>query len=310
MPRRRNVRAVDETDLRLLRELEADARQSNARIAAKLGIARPTVFRRLQRLLADNVIQIRAIPDVAALGYQLVYVLINVRGGSVDTAAEELARQAGVGSVLLTTGRYDIVAYVAKRDSEELFAFMQDTLGSIPYLASAESLPRLFHVKGSWAALTGTPQLTPGRWRASANLDLTDLALIKELEVNPRITNLELAGRIGLSRTATRKRLNRLLDEGIVAIVSVPDFFALGYGATAGLLLKVHPSSIRSVADQLASDRRILHVAICAGRYDIMAWGVFADSTEMSRFIRKDLDDMPAVITRETVTILRAAKVV
>ena len=309
MSGKRTTRGVDETDLRLIRELEADARQSNARIAAKLGIPPTTVFRRLQRLLSKKIVQICAVSDPVALGYQeRVHMLINVRGGNVDAVADELARQPGVGAVLLTTGRYNIVAWMVKRDSKELFHFIRDTLGSIPHLASAESLPCLVDVKSTWAVLTGRRQFTVGRWQTPANLDPTDLALIRELEVNPKITSLELAGRIGLSSSTTRKRLGRLLDEGIVTIVSVPDLFALGYKATVGLLLKIHPSSIESVADQLASDTRILHVVICAGRYDIVAWGTFANSGEMSRFIREDPGNIPAVITRETVSILRVVK--
>ncbi|MBM4462727.1 MAG: Lrp/AsnC family transcriptional regulator [Chloroflexi bacterium] len=310
MSGKRTTRGVDETDLKLIRELEADARQSNARIAAKLGIPPTTAFRRLQRLLSEKIVQIRAVPDLAALGYQeRAHMLINVRDGNVDTVADELARQPGIGSVLLTTGRYDIVSWVARHDSKDLFHFVRDTLGSIPHLASAESLPCLVDVKSTWALLTGRRQFTVGRWQTTAKLDSIDLALIRELEANPRSTSLELAGRIALSRTATSRRLRRLLDEGIVTVVSMPDAFALGYKAIAGLLLKVHPRSIESAADQLASDTRILHVVICAGRYDIVAWGVFANSAEMSRFIREDLGNIPAVIARETVTILRVVKV-
>jgi len=95
-----------------------------------------------------------------------------------------------------------------------------------------------------------------------------------------------------------------------VTVVGMPDLFALGYRATVGLVLKVHPSSIESVAEQLASDTRILHVVICAGRYDIVAWGVFANSAEMSRFIRENLGNIPGVITRETVSILRVVKII
>ena len=69
MSGKRTTRGVDETDLRLIQELEADARQSNTRIAAKLGIPPTTVFRRLQRLLAENIIRICAVSDLVALGY-------------------------------------------------------------------------------------------------------------------------------------------------------------------------------------------------------------------------------------------------
>jgi DNA-binding Lrp family transcriptional regulator len=125
--------------------------------------------------------------------------LINVRGGNVDAVADELARQPGMGTVLLTTGRYDIVAWVAKHDSKELFRFIRDTLGSILHLASAEILPCLVDVKSTWAVLTGRRQFIVGRWQRPANLDPIDLALIRELEVNPKITSLQPAGRIGLS---------------------------------------------------------------------------------------------------------------
>jgi hypothetical protein len=43
--------------------------------------------------------------------------------------------------------------------------------------------------------------------------------------------------------------------------------------------------------------------------FDCTSWGVFANSAEMSRFIREDLGNIPGVITRETVSILRVVKV-
>ena len=48
-------------------------------------------------------------------------------------------------------------------------------------------------------------------------IDKVDRRILNILQADGRITNLELADRIGLSPTATSERLRRLLKEGYVS---------------------------------------------------------------------------------------------
>ncbi|HEV7752061.1 MAG TPA: Lrp/AsnC family transcriptional regulator [Baekduia sp.] len=66
------VVAVDETDRRLLIELQADARLSLAELGRRVGLSAPAVAERVRRLTDDGVIRgFRTDVDPRALGYTL-----------------------------------------------------------------------------------------------------------------------------------------------------------------------------------------------------------------------------------------------
>jgi Lrp/AsnC family transcriptional regulator, leucine-responsive regulatory protein len=69
-------RALDATNLRLLAELQGDARLSHAELGRRVGLSPPAVAERLSRLERDGVISgYRAEVDPRALGYALAAVL-------------------------------------------------------------------------------------------------------------------------------------------------------------------------------------------------------------------------------------------
>jgi Lrp/AsnC family leucine-responsive transcriptional regulator len=73
---RRDNGALDPTNLRLLAELQADARLSQAELGRRVGLSAPAVAERLARLEREGVIRgYRAEVSPAALGYALAAVL-------------------------------------------------------------------------------------------------------------------------------------------------------------------------------------------------------------------------------------------
>jgi Lrp/AsnC family leucine-responsive transcriptional regulator len=72
----RRVQAPDSTDLRLLEELQADARLSNAELGRRVGLSAPAVADRLARLEeAGAIAGYRTEIDPGVLGYALSVVL-------------------------------------------------------------------------------------------------------------------------------------------------------------------------------------------------------------------------------------------
>ncbi len=302
-------RTVDDVDLNIIRELEIDALASNAEIGKKVNASPTTVRRRIQRLLDLRIIAITTIPDPFAFGFGIqATIVINASGGKVNEVAEELASLPSVQYVVVNTGRYDIFAMAVFRDSEDMFSFVTNGLGGIPNLASAETMTSLkIAAKSSWSLLTSQPKqgTTP---HSAYTLDDTQMRILGELEINPRQSHTELAKKLGIVRHTVRRKLKTLLDDGVIQIVAIPDPLVLGYRTRAGILMKVHPGSLQSVADQLIANDRIQHVIMSTGRYDIMAWAVFRDSEEMAGFVRGELGSIPGIISHETIITLRVAK--
>ena len=308
MPRNSLTRSVDDMDLDLIRELEMDPLARHAELGARVSASSTTAARRIRRLLDKRIIAITTMPSPPAFGYGMqATIVVNVSGGKVNEVAEELASYPSVQYVIITTGRYDIIVWAVFRGSADLFDFVRKGLGSISNLANAETMTSLKIAKSSWSLLTEenrrgeapVTQLSP---------DALQLRIMGELERDPRQNYTELAGKLGVVRHTVRRKLETLLDSGMIRVVTIPDPLVLGYRTRAGILAKVHPGKIDAVAERLAAHNRIQHVIISTGRYDIMAWAVFRDPEELSAFVRGELGSIPGIISHETVLNLRVAK--
>ena len=88
------LRQIDATNLRLLAELQDDARLTVAELGRRVGLSSPAVAERLQRLEQDGVIAgYRAVVEPRALGYALgVVIRIRPAPGQLQNVAE-LARR-------------------------------------------------------------------------------------------------------------------------------------------------------------------------------------------------------------------------
>lgn len=139
---------------------------------------------------------------------------------------------------------------------------------------------------------------------ASLKIDSLDLKLIKELEIDGRQTNAELARKVGTSKATARRKLNRLLDEGIIRVLAVADPPSIGFNTVATMGINVHPGEVDAVADKLASYANVRFVIISTGRYDIITWVMFRSAEDLSDFIRNELGNIPGLVSAETMIYL------
>jgi Lrp/AsnC family transcriptional regulator for asnA, asnC and gidA len=128
------MHTLDRIDREIIRLLNEDGRMSSAEIARRLGgIPRRTINRRIQGLIARDIIAVRAIVNPVALGYPvLADVFIEVEPGCVRKVAETVARFPQVSYVACATGECDVSISLRVRNNEELFDFVTEQLGRIP----------------------------------------------------------------------------------------------------------------------------------------------------------------------------------
>ncbi|MFQ5747505.1 MAG: Lrp/AsnC family transcriptional regulator [Gemmatimonadota bacterium] len=109
-------------DVRLIRALQEDARQSNRQLAAKLGVATSTVGSRLRDLVGRGVIRgFRPIVDYGELGYGLVAVTrIKARGGALPAIVASLTAHPNLTHVYEITGDFDVMVIGRFRDEVEM----------------------------------------------------------------------------------------------------------------------------------------------------------------------------------------------
>ncbi len=118
---------IDDVDLKILRELQEDARKSLKEIAEKVGVAEGTVYNRINKMRRMGVIK-KFIPvvDYSKLGYDLTAVIgVVAEGGHLIEIENEIAKEGNVTAVYDVTGEYDILIVARFKDRDSLNAFVK-----------------------------------------------------------------------------------------------------------------------------------------------------------------------------------------
>lgn len=140
--------AYDEIDLRIIRLLQNDGRVSNVEIARTLGMPEATVRKRVERLLAQKVVRVVALPDLATAGLPLsALISLRVELGQVEAIARAVAALPEVRWLSYATGEYGLILEAALADNEHLLAFLTEHLAKIPGILSTSATHLLRPVK-------------------------------------------------------------------------------------------------------------------------------------------------------------------
>jgi len=139
------------------------------------------------------------------------------------------------------------------------------------------------------------------------NLDETDAAIIALLQEDGRRPYGEIGEAVGLSEAATRQRVNRLRESGLMRIVAVTDPVALGRGVVATIGLRASGDT-REVAARLARIEEIEYVVVTAGTFDVIAELVCATEEELLGVLNDDIRSIAEVRELQTFMHLRTEK--
>ena len=124
---------MDETDVKILKSLTADARLSSRQVAKQCGISIGTALSRTKKLEDERIIKgYTAVLDHERLGYELTVVTeITVSKGRLLEIENEIARMPNVCCVYDLTGMADAAIIAKFKTREELSRFTKHVL-SLP----------------------------------------------------------------------------------------------------------------------------------------------------------------------------------
>ena len=132
-------------------------------------------------------------------------------------------------------------------------------------------------------------------------LDDVDRLLIEALQRDGRASYADLADLVGLSPAATRLRVQRLLDSGVVQVVGVTNPLALGYPVMAALGVRVE-RNVRLVADKIAAISGVIYVVFTSGSFDLLVEVLCADSARLLQVIDDEVRAIEDVRSVESFT--------
>ena len=135
---RSEIFALDDVDKAIIRELQVDGRMAYAQLSPKVGLSQAAVRQRVNRLLERGVFQIVAVSDTLSLGLTTQAMVGITVTGDVRGVAATVAAMGESEYVLITTGRYDVLAELLCTDNDALLELVNDRIRAIDGVASTE----------------------------------------------------------------------------------------------------------------------------------------------------------------------------
>ena len=140
---------IDALDEKLLQLVGKDATQPSEEIAKKLNVSVATVRRRLKRLTENGVLHIVGVTDPNKLGLPLAVVFaFDVTHAKLASFIDWLASRPEVRFVSAATGRYDVIAMMRFKSTDDLSHFLQTELAQVEGLRDSETFVCLRPKKG------------------------------------------------------------------------------------------------------------------------------------------------------------------
>jgi len=145
-----------------------------------------------------------------------------------------------------------------------------------------------------------------------ADLDATDWKILRELQNDGRITNVELSRRVGISAPPCLRRVKRLEETGVIrgyrALLNAP---ALGHDVVAFCLVGLHRQAegdIRAFADLAQGWSMVRRAWMMSGETDFILHCVARDLSTFQEFVLSSLTAAPNVDTVRTALTIRQVK--
>ena len=150
----REVFPLDDVDRAIITELQVDGRMSYTDLAPRVGLSQAAVRQRVTKLIDRGVMQVVAVTDPLSLGMTTQAMVGITVSGDVRTVAAAVSACPEAEYVLITAGRYDVLAEVLCEDNESLLSLVNDRLRSIDGVASTEvfSVLKTEKMTFSWGA--------------------------------------------------------------------------------------------------------------------------------------------------------------
>jgi len=134
---------IDAAAKAIIRELQRDGRTSYSEIGKRVGLSEAAVRQRVGKLTESGVMQIVAVTDPSQLGFAR-QAMIGIRvTGDARTIAEKIKTIDQVDYLVLTTGRFDMLAELVCVDDNELREILHGSIRTIPGVVDTETFTYL-----------------------------------------------------------------------------------------------------------------------------------------------------------------------
>lgn len=135
-------------------------------------------------------------------------------------------------------------------------------------------------------------------------LDDVDRTILKMLLENSRVPYTRIAEKVGMSEPAIKKRVEKLVKEGIIESFTIEvDPWKLGKSLIALVFINASPGKHRAVAETISKIEEVTEVNIVTGQFDMMAKIVCDNPRHFEKTIQK-IGSIPEVLKTESFVVI------
>ena len=146
----------------------------------------------------------------------------------------------------------------------------------------------------------------------SAMLDKVDKSLLRALQADGRLSNVELARKISLSPPATHARVRRLEKDGYIRQYTViVDREKAGYDLLCFIHISLQMHQVTQVEKFREATRKMPEVLEChhiTGEYDYLLKVVLKNRKDLERFVVDKITPVPGVARIHTSLVFTEVK--
>ena len=127
------------------------------------------------------------------------------------------------------------------------------------------------------------------------SLDKLDYQIIRLLHTNARLPAADIARRTGSNERTVRKRIDRLVADGVVRLTAILEPDAFGYHTAADIFLEADHAQEDEIVRRLMSMPEVTYVALGQETNEISIEARFKDNQGLREFLGHTLPGIPGV---------------
>ncbi|MBW2990826.1 winged helix-turn-helix transcriptional regulator [Candidatus Woesearchaeota archaeon] len=217
---------LDKVDLKLLGELENNARQTLSQIAKKLGTSQQVVSYRINSLLKRNVLYgFHTVVNFAMLGYTSYRTMIrfsNISDQKYKEIINYLLKHPNVLWLVGCGGRWDLLVNFTAKNVVQYNEFLRELKNKFPDQIQNHDI--LITIGGTFFGRDYLnkkireikPVIYFGHEFKPAKVDNTDLKILELISENARMSSVEIANKLGISPNTVILRIKNMKKTGLI----------------------------------------------------------------------------------------------
>jgi Lrp/AsnC family transcriptional regulator for asnA, asnC and gidA len=128
------------------------------------------------------------------------------------------------------------------------------------------------------------------------------------LQKSGRATNSSIAHQLGISEATVRKRIDRLVNEGVITLAAVVHPRRIGFDVVGLVAIKTEFGRYEAVAEEIATMDQVSYVGYSLGAHDLILQVNCRSVDELNDFVNVGLAHISGIRSTETTIIPRVIK--